>query len=62
MAVLTTTCICVFGGTEARGEELGGAGTVQGTARDPSGGVMVTEGVSISNFVSGFKRETTTVN
>src|SRR5882672_7857686 len=39
---------------------LGGAGTVQGTVKDPSGGVMVAVTVTISNPVSGFKRDTTT--
>jgi hypothetical protein len=43
-----------------RAQELGGAGTVQGTVKDPTGGVMVAVTVDISNRVSGFKRSTTT--
>lgn len=39
---------------------LGGAGTVQGTVKDPTGGVMQAVPVRISNPVSGFSRTTTT--
>ncbi len=39
---------------------LGGAGTVQGTVKDPTGGVMVAVTVTISNAVTGFTRSTTT--
>ncbi len=39
---------------------LGGAGTLQGTVKDPTGGVMVAVGVDLSNPVSGFKRTATT--
>ena len=35
---------------------LGGAGTVQGTVKDPTGGVMQAIQVRISNPVSGFSR------
>src|SRR5438093_2679983 len=41
-------------------QELGGAGTVQGTIKDPTGGVMQAVEVRISNPVSGFSRTTTT--
>jgi hypothetical protein len=41
-------------------QELGGAGTVQGTVKDPTGAVMVAATVTISNPVSGFKRQITT--
>src|SRR5436305_3960837 len=44
--------------THAQG--LGGAGTEQGTVRDPTGGVMQAVEVRISNPVSGFSRTTTT--
>src|SRR5713226_5730416 len=44
----------------ARGQGLGGAGTVQGTVKDPTGGVMQAVEVKISNPVSGFTRTTTT--
>src|SRR4051794_5253857 len=39
---------------------LGGAGTVQGTVKDPTGGVMQAVEVRISNPVSGFTRTITT--
>ena len=52
--------IAVLGVGVARGQELGGAGTVQGTVKDPTGGVMVAVTVDISNPVSGFKRSATT--
>ena len=45
-------------GVSAQG--LGGAGTVQGTVKDPTGGVMQAVDVKISNAVSGFARTTTT--
>src|SRR5438093_371848 len=41
-------------------QELGGAGTVQGTIKDPTGGVMQAVEVRIANPVSGFSRATTT--
>ncbi len=41
-------------------QELGGAGTAQGTVKDPTGGVMQAVEVRISNPVSGFSRATTT--
>ncbi len=44
--------------TSAQG--LGGAGTIQGTVKDPTGGVMQAVQVTISNPVSGFARTTTT--
>jgi carboxypeptidase family protein len=39
---------------------LGGAGTVQGTVKDPTGGVMQSVQVRISNPVSGFSRTVST--
>jgi len=39
---------------------LGGAGTVQGTVKDPTGGVMQAVQVRIANPVSGFSRSVTT--
>jgi Carboxypeptidase regulatory-like domain/TonB-dependent Receptor Plug Domain len=56
----------VFGGLLAIGpisaaaQELGGAGTVQGIVKDPTGGVMQAVEVRISNPVTGFSRATTT--
>ena len=44
----------------ARAQGLGGAGTVQGTVKDPTGGVMQAVEVRISNPVSGFARTATT--
>jgi hypothetical protein len=44
----------------ARGQGLGGAGTVQGTVKDPTGGVMQAVEVKIVNRVSGFARTATT--
>jgi hypothetical protein len=60
-AVIAT--IGVFGllaAPDVRAQELGGAGTVQGTVKDPTGGVMVAVAVDITNPVSGLKRTTTT--
>jgi hypothetical protein len=39
---------------------LGGAGTIQGTVKDPTGGVMQSVDVSIRNPLSGFMRTATT--
>ncbi len=44
----------------ARAQGLGGAGTIQGTVKDPTGGVMQAVEVRISNPVSGFARTATT--
>ncbi len=44
----------------ARAQELGGAGTVQGTVTDPTGGTMAAVTVELSNPISGLKRTTTT--
>src|SRR6476620_11356612 len=41
-------------------QELGGAGTVQGTVKDSTGGAMVSASIALSNPVSGFRREPTT--
>ena len=45
---------------DAAAQELGGAGTVQGIVKDPTGGVMQAVEVRISNPVTGFSRATTT--
>src|ERR1700689_3866840 len=50
----------LFAWTPVSAQGLGGAGTVQGTVKDPTGGVMVAVTVDISNPVTGFKRSTTT--
>jgi hypothetical protein len=46
--------------SSAQSQELGGAGTVQGTVKDPAGGVMQAVQVRISNPVTGFSRTATT--
>ena len=64
--ILTTigVIVCVGGVGPATGlaraQGLGGAGTVQGTVKDPTGGVMAAVTVRISNPVSGFSREAST--
>jgi hypothetical protein len=40
--------------------QLGGSGTVQGTVKDPTGGVMVSVSVDLSSRVSGFRRTAAT--
>jgi hypothetical protein len=55
--------ILLMGGlglTPARAQGLGGSGTVQGTVKDPTGGVIVAVTVDISTPVTGFKRSATT--
>src|SRR5579862_8461167 len=47
-------------GEVAGAQGLGGAGTVQGVVKDPTGGVMQSVEVRITNPVSGFARTTTT--
>jgi hypothetical protein len=44
----------------ARAQGLGGAGTIQGTVKDPTGGVMQAVEVRIANPVSGFSRTAVT--
>jgi hypothetical protein len=41
-------------------QELGGAGTVQGTVKDPTGAVMTAVTVNLSQAVTGLRRTTTT--
>ena len=55
-----TVAVCAIGVASARAQGLGGAGTVQGTVKDPTGGVMQAVEVKISNPVSGFTRTVTT--
>src|SRR5258705_8419084 len=50
----------LLGAWTASAQELGGAGTVQGTVKDPTGAVMVAVTVTLANPVSGLRRETTT--
>jgi hypothetical protein len=60
MALRVTVAVCAIGVAGVRAQGLGGAGTVQGTVKDPTGGVMQAVEVKISNPVSGFARTTTT--
>src|SRR3979411_3226303 len=55
-----TLYIGPLGLTPADAQGLGGAGTAEGTVKDPTGGVMVAVTVDISNPVTGFKRSATT--
>src|SRR6202023_3666746 len=49
-----------IGVAPASGQGLGGAGTVEGTVKDPTGGVMQAVAVALNNPVTGLKRDTTT--
>ena len=49
-----------FAPASAWAQGLGGAGTVQGTVKDPTGGVMVSVTVNLSNPVTGLKRSAST--
>ena len=52
--------LCVFSGAAAAAQGLGNAGTVQGTVKDPTGGVMQAVEVKLANPVTGFSRSVTT--
>ncbi len=61
----TAVCLMVLGwagltGSPSVAQELGGAGTVQGTVKDPTGGVMVSVTVTLSNPVTALRRTATT--
>ena len=60
VALQIAIAVCAVGVAGARAQGLGGAGTVQGTVKDPTGGVMQAVEVKIGNPVSGFTRTTTT--
>jgi hypothetical protein len=53
-------CFGLPGAASVGAQELGGAGTLQGTVKDPTGGVMVSVMVNLSQAVTGLKRTTTT--
>ena len=57
---MTFAVFSILDGAAARAQSLGGAGTVQGLVKDPTGGVMQAVEVRISNPVSGFSRTTST--
>jgi hypothetical protein len=53
-------CLGLFATGRVSAQGLGGAGTLQGTVKDPTGGVMQAVEVRITNPVSGFMRTATT--
>jgi len=59
-AVIAAAAIGVAAISPAGAQELGGAGTIQGTVTDPTNAPMAAVPVDLSNPVSGFKRTTTT--
>ena len=60
LKVVVVTTLAVLCASRGWSQELGGAGTVQGTVKDPTGGLMNAVAVELSNPVSGLKRSTTT--
>ena len=60
VCVRALVAIAAIGVGTANAQGLGGAGTVQGIVKDPTGGVMQAVEVRISNPVSGYSRTTTT--
>jgi len=60
VAALLLMALALSRPTPLFGQELGGAGTVQGTVKDPTGGVMQSVTVRIANLVTGFSRSTST--
>jgi hypothetical protein len=60
VCVRALVAIAAIGVGTANAQGLGGAGTVQGIVKDPTGGVMQAVEVRISNAVSGYSRTTTT--
>ncbi len=52
--------VLALAATSVAAQELGGAGTVQGTVKDPQGGVMPAVQVMIRNSVTGFNRTAAT--
>ena len=52
--------VVVLGARIGWSQELGGAGTIQGTVKDPTGGVMAAVSVELSNPLTGLRRTTTT--
>src|SRR5258705_5097603 len=60
MALHLAVAVCAIGVAGAHAQGLGGAGTVQGTVKDPTGGVMQAVEVRITNPVSGLSRTTAT--
>ena len=59
-AVIVLVCVSCISAGVVVAQGLGGAGTIQGTVKDPTGGVMQAVDVKIANPVSGFTRTVTT--
>src|SRR6516165_2315773 len=57
---LCTVCLCVALPVAVNAQGLGGAGTIQGTVTDPTGGSMQAVEVTLSRPISGFMRTATT--
>src|SRR6202040_3444959 len=60
--VMVAVCVMSVSGALATAQGLGGAGTIQGVVKDPTGGVMQAVTLTLTNPLSGFKRDTTTDN
>jgi hypothetical protein len=59
-SIAAVVLLCAVEPTAALAQGLGGAGTMQGVVKDPTGGVMQAVMVRISNPVSGFSRTAST--
>jgi carboxypeptidase family protein len=59
-AGMLVVCLGLSVSPPASAQGLGGAGTIQGTVTDPTGGVMQAVAVTITNPVSGFTRTAAT--
>jgi hypothetical protein len=62
LKVMAVVCVIGLGTALVEAQGLGGAGTVQGVVKDPTGGVMQAVTLTLTHPVSGFKRDTTTDN
>jgi hypothetical protein len=58
--LLLVISVATVAPTMAAAQGLGGAGTIQGTVKDPTGGVMVSVSVVLTNPVTGFNRTSVT--
>ena len=60
-AIGVFVCVCTFAyAAAAAAQGLGNAGVVQGTVKDPTGGVMQAVEVKLTNPLTGFSRSVTT--
>src|SRR5258706_4133965 len=60
LMLLPFAILAMFAPGPAAAQELGGAGTVQGTVKDPTGSIMQSVEVTITRAVAGFSRTSTT--